>query len=320
LERKGVEVSGFSPRKLLFETWDVWHLHWPTDIVNYKNVGSAMVRLVKLWLALKLARSKKIRIFWTAHELRPHERDHAMLERIFWRIFLPNVDGIICMSVVGRRELLARHPKAKSIRIFVIPHGHYRGAYPDVMSRDEARRVLKIDPNTFVAAYIGQIRPYKGIPRLIRCFTEAKIDNAGLLIAGMAISKAIITEVEQAAALDSNVKFFPGFVDQGDVQTFLRASDLVILPYIEIQNSGSAILALSFDRPVLVPAQGALVELSELVGPEWVRLYEGEVSPEIIRSAVEWVKVRQIKPGSRSPIDALGWERIAELTIQAFKN
>jgi beta-1,4-mannosyltransferase len=43
----------------------------------------------------------------------------------------------------------------------------------------------------------------------------------------------------------------------------MRAADLIALPYKEILNSGSAILALSFDRPILVPAAGALAELSE---------------------------------------------------------
>ncbi|MGH6683335.1 MAG: hypothetical protein ACRECA_05330, partial [Pseudolabrys sp.] len=85
-----------------------------------------------------------------------------------------------------------------------------------------------------------------------------------------------------------------------------------------ILNSGSAILALSFDRPILVPAQGALAELYDIVGTDWVRLYEGALSPDIVRGAVQWTKAHPLNPGARARLDALNWDRIARLTLQAF--
>jgi beta-1,4-mannosyltransferase len=270
LEKSGVHVSSFSKRKLLQESWDVLHLHWPTEnIVGRKYVRDVIPRLLIFWTMLKVARFKKTKIFWTAHNIEPHEQKHPLLERVFWRVFLPNVDGIICMSQTGKQELFRHHPETQSIPIFTIPHGHYRGAYPDEMTEDEARTALGLPSDDFVAVFLGQIRAYKGVERLIRCFIEAQITNAKLIVAGSAADD-VARDITKVSEANSNVRLFLEFVNQNDIQKYLRAADLVILPYTQILNSGSAILALSFDRPILVPACGTLIELGEIVGPNWV--------------------------------------------------
>jgi glycosyltransferase involved in cell wall biosynthesis len=221
------------------------------------------------------------------------------------------------MSEEGKRELFWRHPRTQSIPTFTIPHGHYRGAYPDIVSRREARVALDLSLNKFVALFIGQIRPYKGVSRLIRSFVDSHVTDADLVVAGKADGQ-MMREIEDAAAFACNVRLAPGFVSREDMQKYLRAADLVILPYEEILNSGSAILALSFDRPILVPARGALAELRHIVGADWVALYEGELTPKEIRAAVQWAKTRSVPPDARAPLDALNWDRIARLTIEAF--
>jgi glycosyltransferase involved in cell wall biosynthesis len=221
------------------------------------------------------------------------------------------------MSDAGREELFRRQPRTRSIPIFTIPHGHYRGAYPDTIGKDEARAALDIPPGRFVALFIGQIRAYKGVPDLIRCFAAARLDNAGLLVVGKPDAQSA-RDIRNAAARASGVRLALGFVEREEMQKYLRAADLVILPYTEILNSGSAILALSFDRPILVPAQGALAELYDIVGSDWVRLYERALSPDIVRAAVRWTKARPLDSGARAGLDALNWDRIAHLTLQAF--
>jgi glycosyltransferase involved in cell wall biosynthesis len=318
MEKSGAQVAAFSRRKLLRERWDVWHLHWPLEYVVNKASALAVARsLLMFALAMKAARFRGTKIFWTIHNIRSHEQNRAWLEGVFWRLFLPNVDGIICMSGAGRKELFHRHPRTRRIPVFTIPHGHYRGAYPDAIGKDEARAALDISADKFVALFFGQIRAYKGVPDLIRCFDDARLDNAGLLVAGKADAQST-QDIQNAAARASGVRLALGFVAWEEMQKYLRAADLVVLPYTEILNSGSAILALSFDRPILVPAQGALAELRDIVGSDWVRLYEGALSPDIVRDAVQWAKARPLDPGARARLDALSWDRIARMTLQAF--
>jgi glycosyltransferase involved in cell wall biosynthesis len=45
------------------------------------------------------------------------------------------------------------------------------------------------------------------------------------------------------------------------MQVYLRACNVLATPYLEVLSSGSAILGLSFGRPVIAPAIGCLKDL-----------------------------------------------------------
>jgi beta-1,4-mannosyltransferase len=318
MEALGVQVTSFTLHRLLFESWDIWHLHWPEHVLNGPKISAILARLLKFWGRLKVARIKRTKIFWTVHNLQRHERDHPLLERIFWWVFLANVDGLICMSHSGKQQLYDQHPRARRHPIFVIPRGHYRGAYPDTMTREEARRTLGVRANEFVVTFLGQIRPYKGVSQLIQCFNASGLPNSRLMIAGRPGNGAIAQQLKELASGSSSIQLFLDFVDSADVQKFLRAADLVVLPYTAILNSGSAILALSFDRPVLLPALGGMPDLLEAVGPDWVRLYDGELTPAILRDAARWAIERRNSGLDSAPLDAWNWDIAAKRTVEAF--
>jgi hypothetical protein len=102
-----------------------------------------------------------------------------------------------------------------------------------------------------------------------------------------------------------------------DMQRYLRAADLVVLPFTDITNSASALLALSFDRPVLVPALGAMGELQAIVGEDWVRTYDGELTREILAGALESATR---PPGARPDLEPLGWDGIARRTLALYRD
>ena len=58
----------------------------------------------------------------------------------------------------------------------------------------------------------------------------------------------------------------------------MSASELVVLPYREMHNSGSVLAALSLGRPVLVPANAANERLAEEMGAGWVRTYRDDLT------------------------------------------
>ena len=99
------------------------------------------------------------------------------------------------------------------------------------------------------------------------------------------------------------------------MQLFLNAADLLVFPYRDILNSGSALLGLSFDRPVLVPKLGAMGELQQAIGADWVRTYEGELNAAVLASALEWATTAA---RATAPLAAFGWEAIARQTLAAF--
>ena len=91
----------------------------------------------------------------------------------------------------------------------------------------------------------------------------------------------------------------------------------MVFPYSEILNSGSAILALSYDRPIAVPNLGALPELRRMVGDRWVLGYEGEIDGRILADALAWAENTARPP--RAPLEPLDWPAIGGKTLDAYR-
>jgi glycosyltransferase involved in cell wall biosynthesis len=167
-----------------------------------------------------------------------------------------------------------------------------------------------------VIAFFGLIREYKSVPHLVRT-ARALAGDVVLLVAGAPQPDALAGEVRSAAAGDPRIRLSLGHVPDDEVQHYFRAADLAALPFRDITNSGSALLALGFDCPVLVPDRGAMGELQALAGAEWVRTYEGELTPALLADALGWARARR---ASASPtLAALDWSRIAEETHAFYR-
>jgi len=313
-----VAVEEFSPGRLLFGRHAIWHLHWPDLMLLGPSAGRAALRVTLLLALMELARARGVRTVWTMHNLKSHESTHPRIESWFWRAFTRRLDGIISLSNAARQAALDRHIALRNIPCFVIPHGHYRTVYPDGITREQARKRLNIGMETPVMAYVGLIRDYKNVPHLIRTFRLLAIPSLVLLVAGKPGTEALKQEVTDAAADDPRVKLHLDFVPAGDLQLYLRAADLVVLPYSDILNSGSALLALSFDCPLLIPRLGGMQELQQQVGEQWVCTYPADLTTLVLQDALLWV-ANTPRP-RRAPLDALEWRGLAAKTVDAYRH
>lgn len=326
----GVTVDEFSPRRALRSAlWgghDCWHLHWPDDLLSITPRRAAAWRVAALLALMTGARARGIRMVWTAHDLGPHESPHPRLERFFWRHFIPRVDGVISLSERGLRAARERFPRLRGRPGFAIPHGHYREAYPPAPPKENARRELDLPLGAPVALFVGRIRPYKNVERLIEVFREMDApEEARLVVAGNPTGDTLRRRIEAAAAGAERVHLALRFIPEARLPTYLAAADLVTLPYRDILHSGSALLALSFDRPVLVPGRGAMSELQEQIGSRWVRTCgpssngsSGDaLTPGALREALRWAR-REDRP-ARAPLGGFGWKHIAAQTVEAYR-
>lgn len=313
-----VKVEEFSPGKVLKGKYEVWHLHWPGHLLD-ANPGflKALLKTVVLLALICWARLSGTKVVWTVHDLHTHEGIHTNLEKLFWKAFTKQLDGYISLSKAGQEAALERFPALRTIPGFVIPHGHYREIYPDTVSRTEARSRLGISASAKVLLFLGLIRPYKNVPHLIQTFRQLPDPELVLVVAGGSNFPSLVDGVMEEASLDPRVHLRLGFVPDEEMQVYLRTADLVVLPYKEILNSGSALLALSFDRPVLVPRRGALEELQTQVGQEWVETYSGDLTARQLDAALNWA-LNDTRP-ERAPLENLGWDRLARQTADAYR-
>ena len=216
--------------------------------------------LGRLALALALARRAGARLVYTLHNLEPNfgAGYSAGLAEAAHRLILAGADAIHVHSQAAARAVAARYGRRRAV--FVVPHGHYIGQYPNRLSPAEARARLGLAPADFVALALGQIAPYKGLESLLAAQAELGPAALKLVIAGKVAHAEYGAQIA-ALAQGPGVLYRPGFVPDDELQVYLNAADVVALPYARSTTSGSALLALSFGRPVVAPALDFLAEV-----------------------------------------------------------
>ena len=312
----GVAVEELTGLRLLLRRYDVVHLHWPERVLDPPSPVRAAIYTAALLTLLRIARLRGARVVWTVHNLGAHDRKHPRLEARLWRGFVPLVEGVIGLSAHGLALAGERYPPLAGLPAAVVPQGSYRAAYPPAVPRAAARRELALPAEGPCLLFLGQLRAYKGLPELLTAFRGVGDPAAHLLIAGAPKDAALVGELEALAARDHRVDLRAAFVPAADIPALLGAADLVVLPYRNVLNSAAAILALDFDRPVLVPRQGAMAELAATAGSAWVQTFAGELTAEVLREALEWATAPG-RPEMAPPQPS--WPELAAKTVSFYR-
>ncbi len=82
-----------------------------------------------------------------------------------------------------------------------------------------------------------------------------------MLIAGRGLDEDICARINKESMEKDKILAHLEFIPDDEVQIYMNASDVMVLPYTNVLTSGAAILALSFYKPVIAPKKGLLPEL-----------------------------------------------------------
>ncbi len=312
LQRKGVQVLPLSLRAAVTQRADVVHVHWPEASLGVQRPRVALLRVLRLFVMLSVTRLRGTPVVWTVHNLRSHERPHPRLERVFWWLFPHLVSRWISLTPAGVKQVHETLPVLVRRPVWITRHGHYRESYahaPESAPPSSSQPLL---------LHVGQIRAYKNVPALIASFRASRT-SARLAVAGACHPPSLAAEIITAAGDDDRIDLRLTRVDDSELSTLLARARLVVLPYRETFNSGTALLALSFDRPVLLPRTPVYEELRREIGSQWVHLYDGDISVDVLDHAISLVA----QESSSFSAPALGtdydWDRIAEATLHAYR-
>ena len=215
------------------------------------------------WLGCRKLR--RFPVVWTAHNISTHDAPNAAYDRRMLQQLVQRCDGIVALSQATADALQRAFDVPHTTRVVVAPHGHYIDAYENKITQIEARNKLNIPQHARVIVFFGRVRPYKGVEDLIAAFSDVDNKNSVLLIAGDAHPRNVAEELMGMVAShprSKDIRLHLQEVADEDVQTYLNACDVVALPFREVLNSGSLLLALSFGRCVVGPTTGALSEMT----------------------------------------------------------
>lgn len=289
LEAAGARVLGVTdPAELADIPCDIIQIHWPEQIFwNGLGPKAAAIKACRTIAVLRGKKRSGVRLVWLVHNLAPH--DMPRWQRLIWRYYASAlshlIDAYLTLSPSTVATVASHFPRLAKKPSHYIWHPAYPSVVRDKDTRRAAREALNISKSEFVFAYLGQVRRYKGVERLLVSFRGLTSQHVRLLIAGAVPEDALAGELRALAASDSRIVLVLRSLDDATFNAFMAAADEVVAPFEHYLHSGSIIHALSARKAVLTPATPFSQDLVDQFGRRWMRLYTPPLTTEILRAS-----------------------------------
>ncbi len=186
------------------------------------------------------------------------EKEPAWWKRALANLVFRRAD-VLVVHARSEAEEARRRTRATVVETFLPVHELGR----DMPSRAEARQRLGVEGH--VALFFGHIRPFKGLDIALEAWRRLQT-KATLLVAGE-------PWWGRSIAPQANVRLDLRFIPDAEIAVYFAAADVVLAPYRTEAQSGVALTAFHFGRPVIATAVGGLPEILDdrngiLVPPE----------------------------------------------------
>ena len=252
-------------KKIIKGSYDVTHIHHETFLYGE---GFGILTIPFLLLLLKLARKKVIVTMHHVISLNQHKEIIMVHSNPLQRKMLKVLYAPFAKFFSLATRIMVPSSKFKGFlqeeygfdpsKIVVLPHyTKLNGHGPNGV---EAKKLLGQDDGRKVITFFGFIRPSKGIEYLMDAFRKVseKHPEAILQVLGMAkprnwdYSSKLLAKAK-AEDLESKV-IWTGYVDSEKVPLYLKASDVIVFPYLTTfpAESRGYLQALSYGRPVIM--------------------------------------------------------------------
>jgi len=244
---EGLSINDDSLRDLASRI-DVIHLHWPEYAwrVQGTSTWDELRSIVGLGRFLRLAKRLGLAVWWTAHNIVPHE-GRSYVNYLGYRIVAAYADLVVAHSTFAAQEVRRRYHAREPV---VMPIGNFDNTFPAPRSREEVFETLGLDPRIPLVTCLGTIRRYKGIP--IALDAVSRLDGrVQLLVAGDPKPDVDVEVMQHAAATHPWVRVVLRHISDQEFSDFTAASDAILLPYVRATTSAVLLAAWSMGRGVI---------------------------------------------------------------------
>lgn len=224
---------------------------WVHSFIIGKSFGWSLLKSLAFVIEILMAKNiYKVKIVHTLHNLQNHAGIWLGLERKIYGFFLRQCNHIRVYSEEVKRQAISKFG-LKEQRVSVIQDVPYHYYYPNLVDKQTSRKKLGIEEDKFVYLFFGELKPYKGINDLLTAYGELEESKNCLIIAGKSYDTQYWEQLTAKAKDNTNIQWFHRFIEKEEVQFFFNAADVVVLPFMRIDHSGSIDLAMSFSKPIV---------------------------------------------------------------------
>lgn len=261
------------------------------------------------------------RFVFTAHNVLPHEE--TRWSQSLWKRMYRHFNSIIVHEEEAAR-MLRDELGVPLETVHVIPHGLLRFPRNEVKLSEETssmaarirRRANPGNPDAPVLSFLGYLRHYKGLDILAEALEDSGLRSRfKILVAGDGTSDAAEQMAEWPECWVNNRK-----LSEYEFLASLKASDLVVLPYRSISQSGLLLTAVAEGVPVLASPSGGMKDAVDRYNAGWVL---EENTPRALAEALlklvdgEALMNRRVEPITSEDVSA-EWRDIGTDTMELY--
>lgn len=272
-----LRVKGYRihPLDTIFSSWKHFrsirliHLNW-FENVDDSGFFVALRSFLRKLLVLTMIHWSGKRLFWTLHNRVSHEKGLTFFSRTLTQLLIRWSHRIVIHSFESKKVLAAYGPMAVRKAVY-IPHPNFIDVYGEVEPASQCNR------NRLELLFTGMVKPYKNLELLIDVVRTFG-DSVRLTIAGKALDAAYGREISDRVQRARNVVWLNYFIPDGNLAALLAGADVIVLPYdlSSSLNSGTAILAFSYNKTVICPEIGTISDLGSHTGDTFHYRYKTE--------------------------------------------
>lgn len=268
-----------------------------------------------------VSRLFKVRLILTAHNVLPL-RTGMQYFHIYNRIY-HLMDRIITHTENSRKEIMHLFNLSEE-KIYVVPHGLLKLKISDEDMKNEMEMFRSTYPieGKIVLSSLGFQTTYKGIDTLIKVWAETAELNQNpsciLILAG----KFVDVDVNPTTSL-KNVIIQNRRISNEELYYLLKHTDIYLLPYREISQSGAMLTAVTESVPILVTDIGGLAEPLSIAKIGWSIPRLGQEALRntlvyLVNNPDEIASAKNNKYGWQKVKDFYAWETIGAKTLQIY--
>jgi glycosyltransferase involved in cell wall biosynthesis len=227
-----------------------FHLHWLNFILKQaENESHAETLVDDFLLRIKQLKDKGGTLVWTVHNNLEHDSKFVTQDLRLRAALCALSDKIHLHDQASIDEIFQCNPVVPE-KLVIHAHGNYINSYGDF---DIDMRTDRISNGSNNVLFVGQLRKYKGLERILKITSHLLKQGLKVTIAGQPENNEVKNQIEEHFSNEKNITLELKRVSNSDLHSLLLNHEFGLLAYDKILTSGSLRLLQSYGITPIAP-------------------------------------------------------------------